>query len=73
MLLSFNVTVQNETIKFLGCYAPSSGDEPDFFVDCREILDNSTESHGLILGDLKRSQTGFFIPPLKCLKKQRGG
>ena len=52
MLLNFNVTVQNETIKVLGCYAPSSGDEPEFFVNCKEILDNSPENHGLILVDL---------------------
>ena len=52
MLLSFNVSVQSEIIKILGCYAPSSGDEPEYFVECKNILDNSTENHGLILGDL---------------------
>ena len=52
MLISFNVSVQNEVIKVLGCYAPSSGDEPEYFVNCKDILDNSTENYGLMLGDL---------------------
>ena len=52
MLISFNVSVQNEVIKILGCYAPSSGDEPEYFVECKDILDNSPENHGLMLGDL---------------------
>ena len=30
MLMSFNITSQNEIIKVLTCYAPSSGDEPEF-------------------------------------------
>ena len=52
MLINFNATFQNETIKIQGCYAPSLGDDPEFFLKCKEILDNSPESHGILLGDL---------------------
>ena len=52
MLVSFKATIQNETIRVLGCYAPSSGDDPEFFLECKELLDNSQESHGKCLGDL---------------------
>ena len=48
--MSFNITFQNETIKVLSCYAPSSGDDPDFFLNCKEILDNSPESHRMLIG-----------------------
>ena len=51
MLMSFNITSQNEIIKVLTCYAPSSGDDPEFFIKCKEILDNSTEKHGILIGD----------------------
>ena len=36
----------------MGCYAPSSGDDPDYFINCKEILDQSVEEYGMILGDL---------------------
>ena len=49
--MSFNITSQNETLKVLTCYAPSSGDDPEFFIKCKEILDNSTEEHGILIGD----------------------
>ena len=52
MLINFNATFQNKTIKVLGCYAPSSGNDPDVFLECKEILDKSPESHGILLGDL---------------------
>ena len=52
MLISFKLTVQNEEIRILGCYAPSSGDDPEFFTQCKEILDQSSETHGILLGDL---------------------
>ena len=51
MLLSFNISSQNETVKILTCYAPSSGDDPEFFIKCKEILDNSTDNHGILMGD----------------------
>ena len=51
MLLSFNVSAQNEIVKILTCYAPSSGDDPEFFIKCKEILDNSTINHGILMGD----------------------
>ena len=51
MLVTFNATFQNETIKILSCYAPSLGDDPEFFLNCKEILDNAPESHGMLLGD----------------------
>ena len=52
MLISFKLIVQNEEIRILGCYAPSSRDDPEFFQQCKEILDQSTETHGILLGDL---------------------
>ena len=52
MLVSFRLKIQNETIRILGCYAPSSGDEPEYFVKCKDILNQSNESHGMIIGDL---------------------
>ena len=52
MLISFKLTVQNEEIRILGCYAPSSGDDPEFFHQCKEILDQSTETHEILLSDL---------------------
>ena len=52
MLVSFRLNIQNESIRILGCYAPSSGDEPEFFVKCKDILNQSNESHGMIIGDL---------------------
>merc|ERR1712163_42947 len=51
MLLSFNVSAQNEIVKILTCYAPSSGDDPEFFIKCKEILDNSTVNHSILMGD----------------------
>ena len=51
MLLSFNVSAQNEIVKILTCYAPSSGDDPEFLIKCKEILDNSTINHGILMGD----------------------
>ena len=48
MLISFRLVVQNEEIRILGCYAPSSGDDPEFFHQCKEILDQSTETLSLI-------------------------
>ena len=52
MLVSFRLKVQNESIRIFGCYAPSEGDEPECFIKCKEILDLSTEDHGMILGNL---------------------
>ena len=52
MLVTFRLKIQNETIRILGCYAPSSGDEPEYFVKCKDILNQSNESHGMIIGDL---------------------
>ena len=52
MLISFKLTVQNEEIRILGCYAPSSGDDPEFFTQCKEILDQSSETHVILLEDL---------------------
>ena len=52
MLLNFNTTFQNKTIKVLGCYVPLLGDDPEFFLECKEILDNSPENQLILLGDL---------------------
>ena len=52
MLVSFNATFQNKTTRILGCYAPLSGNDPEYFLDCKELLDNAQETHGLFLGDL---------------------
>ena len=44
--------IQNESIKILVCYAPSAGDEPEYFINCKEILYQSNEDHGMLLGEL---------------------
>ena len=50
MLVSFKATIQNESIRILGCYAPSSGDDPEYVFDCKELLDNAQETHGFFRG-----------------------
>ena len=46
MLLSFWLKINNECIRILGCYAPSAGDEPEFFHKCKDVLNQATEKHG---------------------------
>ena len=36
----------------MGCYAPSSGDDPEYFIKCKESFDLSTDDFGMILRDL---------------------
>ena len=50
-IISFRLKIQDYAIRILGCYAPSFGDDPDYFINCKEILDQSTE-YGMIVGDL---------------------
>ena len=52
MLISFRLKIQNESVRILGCYAPSVGDEPEYFVKCKEILDQSNELHCIFVGYL---------------------
>ena len=52
MLLSFQLKINNEYVRILGCYAPSTGDEPEFFYKCKDVLNQSKENHGMIVGDL---------------------
>ena len=52
MLVSFKVNIHEESIRVLGCYAPSSDDAPEYFLDCEEPLNNSQDTHGIFLGYL---------------------
>ena len=42
----------NEFVRLLGRYAPLAGDEPEFFYKCKDVLNQATEKHGMIVGDL---------------------
>ena len=35
-----------------GCYAPSAGNEPEFFYKCKDVQNHATEKHGMIVDDL---------------------
>ena len=50
MLLRLKINI--EYIRILGSYAPLASDEPEFFYKCKDVLNLSTEKHGLIVGDL---------------------
>ena len=52
MLLSFQLHINTEYVRILGCYAPSDGDKPEFFIKCKDIFNQSKEKHGLIVSDL---------------------
>ena len=52
MLLGFRLKINNEYVKILRCYTPSAGDEPEFFYKCKDVLNQSKENHGMIVGDL---------------------
>ena len=52
MLLSIQLKIYNEYVRILGCYAPSAGDEPEFFYKCKDVLNQSKENNGMMVGDL---------------------
>ena len=52
MLLSFRLKINNKYVRILGCYTPSVGDEPEFFHECKDELNQAKENHGMIVGDL---------------------
>ena len=40
MLFSFRLNIQNESIRILGCYVPSSGDVSEFSSNAKTYLTN---------------------------------
>ena len=51
MLVSFLLQINTEQVRILSCYALSAGDEPEFFYQCKDVLNLATEKHGIIVGD----------------------
>ena len=42
MLVCFRLQIHTEQVRILSCYTPSAGDEPEFFYQCKDVVNLAT-------------------------------